>query len=210
MEAISKNSFFDGIKCRYILQKIFNKLLPKKVLQIIKYNNNLKKQLNKDINDYKQSLQIEIEILPEKDKYGKFITISDKSFYHIYFNDNKEEVKKNYIDENDKIIKVKILIDYEIKSLKGLFEQCKCIKKINFIKFNRKDINDISYMFCNCNSLEEINLNNFNTDKVTDMSYMLSKCSSLQKINLSNFNTNNVINMNHMFDGCIILKFYYR
>ena len=59
-------------------------------------------------------------------------------------------------------------------------------EKINFIKFNRNDINDMSYMFNGCSSLKEINLNNFNTENVTNMSYMFNGCSSLIELNRKN------------------------
>ena len=37
-----------------------------------------------------------------------------------------------------------------IKSLSYFFYCCDCIKNINFIKFNRNDINQMSYMFYGC------------------------------------------------------------
>ena len=33
--------------------------------------------------------------------------------------------------------KIKIIIDYKIKSLSNLFHSCNCIKKIKFKKFNK-------------------------------------------------------------------------
>ena len=86
---------------------------------------------------------IEIEIIPTKDQYGKFININenDKLYYHIYFNDNKEEIKnKYYIEEEDKVTKIKIIIDYQVKSFKGLFYECECVESINFKKFYRNNV----------------------------------------------------------------------
>ena len=91
--------------------------------------------------------------------YGNFINISncdDKNYYHIYFNDNEEEIKRNYITEKDKVEKIKIFIDYEIKNLYGLFKDCKCIKILNFLQFNRKVNEDMSYLFSKYSSIEEI------------------------------------------------------
>ena len=91
---------FKNIKSKYILQKIFNNLLEKKSLDIIKYNKNIKDRINISIKDYKEYSEIyssiEIEIKPVKNKYGKFININkeNEKYYHIYFNDNKEEIKK--------------------------------------------------------------------------------------------------------------------
>ena len=128
---------FKNVKSDYILQKIFDHLERKKLLYLIKYNKNLKKRINININDYKEYSSIEIEIIRKKNEYGKFINVSEEDikYYHIYFNDNKEEIKKNYIKKYDKFRKIKIIIDSEIKSFSKLFYDCKCIEIINFKKF---------------------------------------------------------------------------
>ena len=46
----------------------------------------------------------------------------------------KKQKNKFDIYEKDKITKIKIKIDYQIKSFKNLFEYCECIKYINFIE----------------------------------------------------------------------------
>ena len=119
----------------------------KKKLQIVKYNKRIQNRLNLDVKDYKEYSEIEIEIIPIKDKYGKFINIkeNDELYYHIYFNDNNEEIKNKYdIKEEDKVKKIKIIIDYQVKSFKKLFSVCDCIKSINFKKFYR---NNVKYLF---------------------------------------------------------------
>ena len=120
---------------------------------------------------------------------------------------NLKEIKNKYeINKIDKVTKIKIIIDYQIKSFKELFSDCYCIESINFKKFYRNNITDMSYMFYGCSSLKELNLNNFNTNNVTDMRNMFNGCSSLKELNLNNFNTNNVTNMSYMFYGCSSLK----
>ena len=120
----------------------------------------------KNYKEYSETFTpIEIKIIPTKGKYGKFININenDKLYYHIYFNDNKEEIKNKYeINEEDKITKIKIIIDYQVKSFKELFYWCECIESINFKKFYRNNITGMNYMFRGCSSLKELNLNNFN------------------------------------------------
>ena len=115
---------------------IYQKRKSLKLLNIIKKMQN---RLNLSIKDYKKYYEeIEIEIIPTKGKYGRFININenDELYYHIYFNDNKEEIKNKYeINEEDKVTKIKIIIDYQVKSLKKLFEYCRCIESINFKKF---------------------------------------------------------------------------
>ena len=208
-ESAKSNPIIENIKSRYILSKIYANLNKKKTLVIIKYNIKIQKKLNINIKDYEKLSEIEIEIIPVENEYGEFININEnnKLYYHIYFNDNKEEIKNKYeINEADKVTKIKIIIDYQVKSLNGLFYFCKCIKSINFKKFYRNNINDISWIFFGCSSLREINLCNFNTKNVSDMSHMFSECSSLTKIILSNFNTENVTDMNDMFSRCSSLK----
>ena len=116
----------------------------------------------------KQYLQIIIEANSSKYNKGKIININkiNESYYHLYFNDCKNETKKKIIHKGEKISKIKIVIDKEIKTLSKLFQSIRCITKINFIRFNRKDIFDMSYMFDNCKSLKEIDLSKLITDNV--------------------------------------------
>ena len=210
VELNSKN-YFDNLKSDYFIQKVFVNIKRNKSLTIIKYNKKMQNRLNINIKDYKEYSElyssIEVEIIPIKNEYGKFINIKgDKSYYHIYFNDDKKEIKKYSINKDDKISKIKIIIDYQIKSFGKLFNYCDCIESINFKKFHRNNITDMSYMFWGCLALKELTLNNFNTNNVTDMCLMFSECSSLKDLNLNNFNTNNVTDMSFMFWRCSSLK----
>ena len=129
MAQSKKSGLFMKVKSLNILKKIFNILSQKKSLKIIAYNKNIQKKLNKDIEDYKEYLRIEIDIIPKPNIYGQFINVEKiEPYYHIYFNDNKKEIKQNTIPFNG-ITKIKIKIDYEIKTLSKLFTNCKCIKK---------------------------------------------------------------------------------
>ena len=169
--------------------------------------------MNINVNNYKEYLEkystIEIEIIPAKNKYGNFINIDDENrlYYHIFFNDNKEEIQANYITEKDKVIKINIIVDYQILSFQDLFFDCKYIETINLKKFNRTNINNMHNMFYGCSSLKEINnLSKLKTDNVTSMSGIYLDCSSLREIDLSNFKTDKVTSMRVMFKGCYSLK----
>ena len=67
---VESKDIFKNLKSKYILQKVFYNLLKKKSLDIIKYNNNIKKRINISIKDYKEYSEIyspiEIEIKPIK------------------------------------------------------------------------------------------------------------------------------------------------
>ena len=160
IKQIKPKDKYENIKSDYFIQKVFN--------------------------NYKEYSEIysliEIEIKPANNKYGKFINISEenKKYYHIYFNNNKEEIKINHLDKNEIVKAIKIIIDNQVKSFRDLFDDCKCIESINFKKFYRNNITNMYSMFSECTSLKELNLNNFNTNNVTNMSHMFSKCSSLE------------------------------
>ena len=89
-ESAKPNPIIDNIKSKYILSKIYNNMTKKKKLQIVKYNKRIQNRLNLGVKDYKEYSEtftpIEIEIIPKKGKYGKFIYFdqSDKLFYHIF------------------------------------------------------------------------------------------------------------------------------
>ena len=143
-ESAKPNPITENIKSDYFLRKLYDNMPKKKKLEIVKYNKKVQKRLDLGVKDYKEYSEtyssIEIEIIPAKGEYGKFINIkeNDKLYYHIYFNDNKEEIKNKYkIDEKDKVTKIKVIIDYQVKSFKELFKGCECIKSINFTKIYR-------------------------------------------------------------------------
>ena len=94
-ESTKPNPIIENIKSRYILSKIIDIMPKKKKLEIVKYNKRIQNRLNLSIKDYKEYCEIEIVIILAKGKYGRFINIdeNDKLYYHIYFNDNKEEIK---------------------------------------------------------------------------------------------------------------------
>ena len=210
---INSDNKLQNLKSDYFIQKFFDYIQKRRTLKTIRYNKSIQKRINLNINHYKEYSEkyssIEIEIKPMENKYGRFINIKegDEEYYHIYYNDNKkEEIKSISLNENDKVSKINIIIDYQVESFYELFYYCEYIESICFKKFYRNNITNMCSMFEGCSSLKELNLNNFNTNNVTDMNYMFFGCSSLKELNLNNFNTNNVTNMSYMFYGCSSLK----
>ena len=125
----------------------------RKSLETIKYNKSIQKRINININHYKAysetKTSIELDIIPMKGNYGKLININkeDKKFIHIYFNDKKKEIENTYLYKDDNVSKITIIIDYQIKSLSKLFYFCGCIESIEFRKFLRNNVTNMSSMF---------------------------------------------------------------
>ena len=204
-----KQNILINIKNINIMKKIVNSFNKVRLYEIIRYNKKLQKRFHLSFEDYKEYSEIysliEIEIIPAKNKYCKFNNINknDEKYFHIYFNNNKnEEIKRNNLIQKEKVSKINIIINHQIKTFNGLFYNCECIEFIQFKKFYRTNINNMTDMFWNCSSLKKIKFNFFKTSGINDMSYMFNECKSLEELDLSNFDTSNVNNMSGIFYGC--------
>ena len=114
-ESAKSNPITEKIKSDYFLQKLYDNMTKKKKLEIVKYNKKIQNRINLSVKNYKEYSEtftpIEMEIIPKKGEYGQFINIdeNDELYYHIYFNDNKEEIKNKYrFYEEDKVTKIKL------------------------------------------------------------------------------------------------------
>jgi len=215
LNQMKTNVNFENLKSVYFLKKIFEYMKTNKYLTIVKYNKKLQKRLNLNINDFKDysqlysPIEIELNIVNNKYHNKQFINIFDDfnlKYYHIYFDDSNEEIKRTKMNDYTEAKVIKIIIDYQIKSFKSLFSSCNCIREIHFKKFFRINITNMEAMFYGCSSLRVLNLSNFNTHNVTNMNLMFAYCSLLKELNLSNFNTNKVTNMCGMFQECSSLR----
>ena len=146
---IVSNNKLRKLKSDYFIQKFFGYISERKsLLETIRYNKSIQKRIGISINHYKAYSEkyssIELDIIPLKDKCGKFIKIKeeDKKYFHIYFNDNKKK-EITLLYKCDNVSKISIIIDYQIESFSGLFAYCKCIKSIKFKKFYRNNITDM-------------------------------------------------------------------
>ena len=114
---------FENLKSDFIFKKIISFVKRNKSLNIMKYNKKLQKRLNININDYREYSEVEIELKFVYNKYGKFINISneDKEYYHIYFDNSNKEIKRNYLEENEEVKMIKIIIDYQVNHFLDYF-----------------------------------------------------------------------------------------
>ena len=76
-ENAKPNPPIENIKSRYILSKIYDNMIIKKKLEIVKCNKKIQNRINLSVKNYKEysetSTPIEIEIIPKKGEYGRFI-----------------------------------------------------------------------------------------------------------------------------------------
>ena len=77
MNSIKLKNKLINIKSCYIMKKIFD-IMPKRIyLEIVKYNINIQKRLNINIDNYKDFSEkyssIELEIIPIQNKYGNLL-----------------------------------------------------------------------------------------------------------------------------------------
>ena len=125
----------------YFLELIFTHMKMNRKLKIMKPNKKLQKHLNLILKDYKEFAilysSIEIELKVSDNKYGTFINIhnKEKEYYHIYFDNSVEEIKRNRIQKDENFKKIKIIIDYQVLFFKRLFANCKCISSITIKKY---------------------------------------------------------------------------
>ena len=202
MKQTKSNLVLEKIKSDYFLMKLLDIMKKNRMFEIVKYNKKLQKRLNLSINDYKEYFKeytsIEIELRVKNDRYyeNKFINIPyrNEKHYHIYFDNSSEEINRNYLEKDEKVETIKIIIDNPITSFRRLFYECGFVVSVFFKKFNRKNITDMSDMFRFgiISSIKKLDLSNFKTDNVKNMSGMFNGCYFLEELDLSNFNTNNV------------------
>ena len=77
-ESVKPNPPFESLKSDYFLQKLYDNMTKKKKLEIVKYNKKIQNRINLSVKDYKEYYEeIEIEIIPAKGKYGRFINIDE-------------------------------------------------------------------------------------------------------------------------------------
>ena len=128
---IKSKVYIENLKSDFFVIKMFDIMKRKKSLEIMKYNKKLQKRLNLGINDYKDfcqlysSIEIELKVINNVDgKFNKFINLpeneKEKEYYHIFFDNSKEEIKRNYLKENEKVETIKIIINHPVNSFRGL------------------------------------------------------------------------------------------
>ena len=79
---IISNNQLKNVKSDYFIQKFFGYMTERKSLETIRYNKSIQKRINININHHKAysetKTSIELDIIPMKGKYDKFININEE------------------------------------------------------------------------------------------------------------------------------------
>ena len=85
---IASNNQLRNLKSHYILKIIFEYMTERKSLETIRYNKNIQKRINININHYKAYSEkyssIELDIIPMKGEYGNFININEEDKKYLF------------------------------------------------------------------------------------------------------------------------------
>ena len=164
-------NILNSVKSKYILKIIFGYLIDVKSLSIIRINKSLQNKLDIDINTYIEMCKIKINIYPIKEVEGKLINIIEKErpYYHIYFDDNKEEIQNLSITKKDNVNKIKLIIDNKIDDLSKLFKDCNYIRQIDIIRFKNRKIYNMNEIFSCCRNSH---ISNFTCIKIRKINFI--------------------------------------
>lgn len=216
------NNILKKIKSIYVLRSIFTFIRNNKKLNIIKYNNDLKKKLNVNLNNYMNLIIFELNLIKEFPDFSSqkinFINLNQidinesisSGIMDIYCADNKNKIfiDKNYLNKKNDYKKIKIIINNEnnlITSFERIFFKIHILKEITII-YKKCTVQNFREMFHFCSKLISINL--FLEDVCPlDMYSIFGECISLKSIEgISKWNTYKNTNFGRLFFGCESLK----
>ena len=109
---VKSKDIFKNLKSDYFLQILFNYLMKKKTLDIIKYNKNIKNRININIKDYKEyseiysSIEIEITLLKVNMVNLLILTKKIKCIYIFILMITKKKLKEIIKIKMKKLMKV--------------------------------------------------------------------------------------------------------
>ena len=202
------NYSINDIKCSYLINDVFEFIgSERNKLNLIKYNKELQRKLDKDIYDYQRFKFIIFYV----EGINKDVTFINKN----KFNDNSIIIKDTNVSRIKKIlVKSTALVKYFDDFTKGLFSNLDGIVSVRIIKrypneyyYNRLTLN-FSKLFRGCTNLKKVTFQDDSEFLLDNTSEMFKNCINLQHIEgLKNLNTINVFKMNGLFQNCKSLKY---
>ena len=216
---------YDNINLNYKLLYNINKISKKSdILENINKINNENLLLNKIIIIYdiykkmniKENNEITINYKIEKNKkeikiFNHTFISNNKNNCKIIYNDKEYELQEKFkINNNDKILTIKLRGIRNITNMGYLFCGCESLLSVPDISnWNTLNIVYMHYIFCGCKSLFSLpDISKWDTSNVLYMNNMFNGCSSLEYLpDISKWDTSKVINMDNMFNGCSSLEY---
>lgn len=144
------------------------------------------------------------DVIKYGDTYkGEFVQGTFRSEQLLSMLQNGKLDNYNYLE---KLIIDSSVADYDIRSMKNWFSNCKKLQSIEGLQYlNTSKVDDMSNMFKGCTSLTSLDLSSFNMDKVKNMESMFSGCSALKELKFAAA-CPKVTNITNMFRDCSSLE----
>ena len=164
----------------------------------------LKTQISKIKTEEQNELILKYINIPQNKIFGSHFVAKNIDNCKMMIDKKEYELSVSY---NGKIKEIRLIEKKPITDLSYMFNDCD-IESIDFSKWNRTNITNLSYMFFRCHYLNSIiNISNLKIDNVENLCSMFYECYSLNNLNgISNWNTSKVTNMSSMFYDCKNLK----
>ena len=99
----------------------------------------------------------------------------DDGIYKVEIKDIDEVENCTLMFARTRIIKVPLFNTSKVKTMCGMFEECKHLESVP--KFDTRNCEEMDFMFEGCKTLKHVPL--FDTSKVTNMKKMFSGCNNL-------------------------------
>ena len=101
-------------------------------------------------------------------------------------------------------LSIKILFNYNLKSLNYCFKNCKELIKVNLTNFEMEEVVSMDSTFSGCSKLNEINLEGIKNTNIMNKEYTFENCNELRNINLSPIKAIENAKIESIFSGCEI------
>ena len=143
--------------------------------------------------------------------FGSDFVVNNENICEIIYKGEKYKLNENFNvenNENDDILKIKLININKITNISHIFEQCSSLLSVSDIsKIDISNITDISFMFSECRLLPNLpDISFWDTRNIISMRSFFKDCILLKSLpDISKWDIQNVNDMNAIFSGCISL-----
>jgi len=104
------------------------------------------------------------------------------------------------------IIGIENLDTRNVTTMRGMFNACGLLTKLDLSSWNTASVTDMSLMFSTCRNLSELNISGWNTRELNVTTSMFMACGNLVELDVSEWITTNLTNTANMFLNCFQLE----